>query len=78
MHLVHNERVKLTAGWLQTAAGAALAIGILTPLAAWFYAASSRVRPATLLIGVLIWFVASVILHCFAQWVLGGLSDDEH
>jgi len=76
--MVHNERVKLAAGWLQTAAGAALAIGVLTPLAAWFYSAAPPVHPGTLFAGMLIWFIASIILHCLAQWLLGVLRDDQH
>ncbi len=31
--LVHNDRVKLTAGWLNTLAGGLVAAGVFTPLA---------------------------------------------
>jgi hypothetical protein len=40
MHLVHNERTKLTASWLNTLATALLAAGAFAPLAAWLYGLS--------------------------------------
>ncbi len=39
MHLIHNERTKLTATWLNTLATAFLAAGLFAPLAALAYVA---------------------------------------
>jgi hypothetical protein len=40
MHLVHNERTKLTASWLNTLATALVAAGAFAPFAAWLYGLS--------------------------------------
>jgi hypothetical protein len=36
-NLIKNERIKLTAAWLNTLSGAATAAGAIAPLAATFY-----------------------------------------
>jgi len=41
MFLVHNERTKLTASWLNTLATALIAAGAFAPAAAWFYGLSA-------------------------------------
>jgi hypothetical protein len=44
MSLIHNERIKLTAGWLNSLAGAAAAAGKIASLVAGFMA--WRLRPS--------------------------------
>lgn len=39
MSLIHNERVKLLAGWLDRASTAALTVGVLAPMAGYLYGA---------------------------------------
>ena len=64
MSLVHNERTKLTAAWLNTLSGAATAAGVIAPLAATFYSVSAApVSPGILSLGAAIWLFAGVGLH---------------
>jgi hypothetical protein len=72
--LVRNERLKLTASWLNTLAGASMAAGVIAPLAAaLFGVAAAPVPTLTLGLGVLIFFLVGVGLHVFARLVLKGL-----
>ena len=41
MFLVHNERIKLTASWLNAIATAVMTAGAFAPAAAWLYGLSS-------------------------------------
>jgi hypothetical protein len=41
MFLVHNERTKLTASWLNALATALIAAGAFAPATAWFYGLSA-------------------------------------
>jgi len=41
MFLIHNERTKLTAAWLNTLATALIAAGAFAPMAAWLYGLST-------------------------------------
>jgi hypothetical protein len=41
MFLVHNERTKLTASWLNALATALIAAGAFAPAAAWLYGLSA-------------------------------------
>ena len=74
MSLIHNERVKYPATWLNTIASAAVVVGVVAPCAAAFYG-TSGVAPATpiLAIGAVIWFFSGLALHLAARRVLGGL-----
>lgn len=76
MSLTHNERVKLTAAYLNTAAGASLTAGVIAPIAAAVFGfTGSFAGPSalTLMAGITIFLVASVVLHLAARHVLGGL-----
>jgi hypothetical protein len=71
--LIHNERMKLTATWLNTAA-ATLAGGVIAPVAATTYGAIGA--PLTGLLPVAIgfgWLLAALCLHLFARAVLWRL-----
>jgi hypothetical protein len=61
MFLVHNERTKLTAAWLNTLATALVAAGVFAPIAALLY----RLAPAS----VATWYTFAIGFGCFA---LGG------
>ncbi len=75
MSLIHNERTKLTAAWLNALAGAASAAGVIAPLAAAFYGvASAPANGALLLAGVTIWLFAGIGLHFAARYVLRNLK----
>lgn len=60
MSLIHNERTKLTATWLNTQATALIAAGTFAPAAAVVYGLSQP--------GVGAIYIASLMLAC---WVLG-------
>lgn len=70
--LIHNERIKLTAGWLNTIGAAAIAAGVIAPIVA-----SVGVPGYTVGWGLVtvsgIWLLAGVGLHLAARAVLGGL-----
>ena len=77
MSLVHNERTKYLATWLNTIASAAVVLGVIAPLAAAFYGASGANAPSplTLGIGALIWFVSGLTLHRAVRLILGRLRE---
>jgi hypothetical protein len=75
--LVGNERVKLTATWLNTLATATVTVGTLAPLASAVYGIGpSPLNPAVLLAMVTIWSLAGLALHLGARYVLGWLRHD--
>ena len=64
MFLVHNERTKLTAGWLNALATALITAGIFAPLAALLYGFSApSASQAVLAALALVCFVAGICLH---------------
>ena len=76
MHLVHNERVKLTAGWFNTLATALLAAGAFAPAAALFYGLSTPVIGAGFMFAtVLACIVIGVGLHLLGVRLLGRLRE---
>ena len=71
MSLIHNERVKLTATWLNTLASATATVGVLAPLASIAYGLGpAPVRPVIFLASGAIWFLAALALHLGARRVL--------
>ncbi len=75
--LVRTERVKLTATYLNTAAGGLFTAGVVAPVAAAVFgvtAAGSHIGPLTLLLGVTMFLGCSVGLHALARMVLKGLK----
>jgi hypothetical protein len=76
MSLVDNERVKLTATWLNTLASATATatVGVLAPLASFVYGlGQSPLSVSASLVAMAIWFSAALALHLGARRVLGGL-----
>ncbi|RVU21135.1 hypothetical protein [Methylobacterium oryzihabitans] len=77
MSLVHNERTKLTATYLNTAADGMVTAGVIAPLAAAAFGvsgASGHLPTLTLALGVLIFLFGSIALHAPARYVLKGLK----
>ena len=76
MSLISNERTKLTASLLATAAGFSLTAGSIAPLIAMSYGVTAApvVSAGTLLLIVAVWFIVGVGLHMAARRVLGGLT----
>lgn len=75
MSVLHNERVKLTATWLNTLATATATVGVLAPLASVAYGVGpAQASLAALVPAVAIWFFAAVGLHVAARRALRGLK----
>lgn len=76
MHLIHNERTKLTASWLNTLATALVAAGVFAPLAAWTYGLSELpVSGAGLAAIAVACGVAGGSLHVTGVALLGRLRE---
>jgi hypothetical protein len=77
MSLIHNERTKLFANALNTAATSSFAIGVLAPMAAAFYnfGGTSPLRFGNLVVGTVIWLSAAIVLHLGARRVLRDLRE---
>lgn len=74
--LVHNERTKLLANALDRASTAALAVGVLGPVATATYGLGPADRPLPLLgliVGTILWLAVAILLHMFARWTLRDL-----
>lgn len=77
MSLVFNERVKLLATLLNTAAGASVTVGLFTPLAAAFYdfgGVGARITLPTLVTGFAASLLTATCLHLAAQRILGMMK----
>lgn len=72
MTLIHNERIKLSATWLNGLATAAVAVGSIAPSIA---AVSGTISP--ILAGglALFWLFVGAGLHLAARALLGRLKD---
>lgn len=77
MSLIHNEKTKLLATALNTAAGSSFTVGVLAPMAASFYNfnGSAGAPLATIVLGTFLWLASAVALHISARYVLGGLKE---
>jgi hypothetical protein len=76
MHLVHNERTKLTAGWLNTLATALLAAGVFAPAAALLYGLTQPAGSAAyMFVLVLGCFALGAGLHLLARATLGRMIE---
>ena len=74
MSLVHNERTKLTATWLNSLATIVTGAGGIAPLAATYYGMNAA-QPvgAYLIIGFFLWTGVGLGLHVAARNLLGKL-----
>jgi hypothetical protein len=77
MPLIQNERVKLTATWLNTLAAATIVTGVLAPIAAFVFGlpASGAISVRTFLFAAVAWLLSGMILHWVARYVLGSLEE---
>ena len=72
MHLVHNERTKLTASWFNTLATALIAAGAFAPTAAYLYGLMAVPVGTGLIVGLVFGcFAFGMCLH-YAGWSLLG------
>jgi hypothetical protein len=72
----HNERIKLFATLVNTAAGSCFTLGVVAPTAASLFYQSSGLQPLKLVLGGIIWTTAAGLLHLCAQAILGRLRHD--
>ena len=75
MSLIHNERLKLRATLLNTAAGSSFTVGVLAPIAAAYYSGATTPGLWTIVVGVAMWILTSIVLHLSAVHILGGLRE---
>lgn len=77
MSLVHNERLKLTASYLNSGAGACFAAGVVAPFAAitFGFSAVGSASTLTFVLGVATFLVASAGLHAAARYLRKGLRE---
>src|SRR5262245_21814287 len=70
MSPIHNERIKLTAGWLNGLAGAAAAAGTIAPLGPIYGVPAAPISKSLLLAGAGIWLLVAAVFHLSARYVL--------
>lgn len=76
MLLVHNERTKLTAAWLNALAAAAVAAGVFAPVAALIYGLPQMPQLGTQLLLVMLGcFAMGTFLHWVGRVLLGRLRE---
>jgi hypothetical protein len=76
MFLVHNERTKLTATWLNSLATALVGAGVFAPAAALLYGLSSLpLQPGFIAAVLLACMGLGVFLHWIARTLLGGMRE---
>jgi hypothetical protein len=72
---IFNERLKLTAAWMNQLATAVVAAGGFTPLAALLFGISSFEVSGTFIISVALnCFAFAAGLHLFGRWLLRQLK----
>lgn len=78
MSLIHNERIKLTANWLNTLATALVATGAIAPVATWLYgfptATADPLTPGFLSAAC---SLSGATLHYLARTVIEGMTSLE-
>ena len=76
VHLVHNERTKLTATWFNALATALVAAGVFAPAVALLYGLSqARVNPAFMISLALGCLGFGIGLHVVGRRLLGRLQE---
>jgi hypothetical protein len=76
MFLVHNERTKLSASWLNALATAVVAAGLFAPAAALLYGLSDLKIGALFMVGVALACLAlGAVLHLGGRMLLGRLRE---
>ena len=76
MPLVHNERTKLTAGWLNALATAIIAAGAFAPAIAMLVGVSpTPIEPVRVALLALACAVLGNLIHLSARYLLGSLRE---
>jgi dipeptide/tripeptide permease len=77
MSLIHNERTKLSATWLNTLAAATVATGVIAPIAAVVFGLPTTVGISLLyfVLAALLWLILGIVLHLGARYILGRLQE---
>jgi len=77
MSLIRNERVKLTATWLNTIAAATVVTGVIAPAVAFVFGfpGSGMMSSAVYSAAATAWFLLGIGLHVLARYVLGLLRE---
>lgn len=74
--IVHNERTKLTASWLNTLATAIVATGVFAPVVALLYGVSGSASSGlALILPTFACFGAGALLHSLGWLTLGRLRE---
>ena len=74
-NLVHNERVKYTATFVNTIALGCIIVGVLTPLQQLMNQGFAGTIPIASVFGTVGWLFAGFGLHWFVRWILGRLRE---
>jgi hypothetical protein len=74
--LIHNERLKLTAGVLNTMASGLVITGVVAPAVAVIYGVPGPAQAGGLLLALAsaFWLAGGATLHILARAALGGLK----
>jgi hypothetical protein len=76
MFLIHNERTKLTAAWLNALAAALIAAGVFAPIVALFYGVSQMPQDRLrLVLATITCFAGGAFLHWLGRALLGRLRE---
>lgn len=76
MSLVHNERTKLTATFLNTVAVATIGASLVVPFFALLYGlGGDAIQIRNFALAAPVWFLIGVGIHLIARAVLGGLKE---
>jgi len=76
VHLVHNERTKLTATWINTLAAAFIAAGFFAPAAAILYGLSALpIPPARMLVLAFTCLALGIGIHVLGRISLRSLRE---
>jgi small-conductance mechanosensitive channel len=73
--LIHNERTKLTATFMNAVAATMVGVGAVAPLVAFTYGIPGAVAGSTLALIGLGWLAGGVILHLLARVLLRRLRE---
>ena len=78
MSRASDERLKLTAGFIDRAAGTLVALGIVAPLAGRLYGIGTPPARSTWFLGgsFAAWLTVALLLHWAARWLLRGLDEE--
>jgi hypothetical protein len=74
--LINNERIKLTATWLNTIAATTIATGVVAPVVAvvFRFTAGGNVSGGRFVLACAAWFRGGIALHFFARRTLRRLQ----